>query len=157
MELFRHCPCPVWAVGPGVPREQPRIAAAVDVAAEDLPGPVDQRNEHTRRQANADEASARSRRTVRNRGFAQPMSLVARDHRVERVAVARRRLRGQPEACRGSRNGGPLRDDRQQDDEKDDVEDGVRVVDPGDDGEGGEDDGRRATEADPRHERDLPC
>jgi nucleotide-binding universal stress UspA family protein len=35
MELFRHCPCPVWAVGPGVPPEQPRIVAAVDVEAED--------------------------------------------------------------------------------------------------------------------------
>jgi nucleotide-binding universal stress UspA family protein len=35
MELFRHCPCPVWAVGPGAPPGHPKIVAAVDVDSED--------------------------------------------------------------------------------------------------------------------------
>jgi len=35
MELFRHCPCAVWAVGPGAAPEHPRIVAAVDVEPDD--------------------------------------------------------------------------------------------------------------------------
>lgn len=34
-ELFRRCPCPVWAVGPGAAPPTPRIVCAVDVLAED--------------------------------------------------------------------------------------------------------------------------
>jgi universal stress protein E len=32
LHLFRHCPCPVWAVGAGGVREHPRIVAAVDAS-----------------------------------------------------------------------------------------------------------------------------
>jgi nucleotide-binding universal stress UspA family protein len=35
LHLFRHCPCPVWAVGAGGVREQPRIVAAVDASDAD--------------------------------------------------------------------------------------------------------------------------
>jgi len=34
-QLFRRCPCPVWAIGPGVAPEHHRIAAAVDVCMDD--------------------------------------------------------------------------------------------------------------------------
>ncbi len=34
-ELFRRCPCPVWAVGPGVAPPTPRIVCAGDAAADD--------------------------------------------------------------------------------------------------------------------------
>lgn len=39
MELFRKCPCPVMAVGPGVPAAQPRILGAVNASTDD---PVEQ-------------------------------------------------------------------------------------------------------------------
>jgi nucleotide-binding universal stress UspA family protein len=35
IHLFRQCPCPVWAVGPGAPPQYPRIVGAVDASAED--------------------------------------------------------------------------------------------------------------------------
>ena len=34
-ELFRRCPCPVWAVGPGAAPPTPRIACAVDTSTQD--------------------------------------------------------------------------------------------------------------------------
>jgi universal stress protein E len=34
-ELFRRCPCPVWAVGPGAAPSTPRIVCAVDTSADD--------------------------------------------------------------------------------------------------------------------------
>lgn len=34
-ELFRRCPCPVWAVGPGAIPEWPKIVCAVNAGAED--------------------------------------------------------------------------------------------------------------------------
>ena len=40
MQLFRDCPCPVLAVGPGAPRRAPRILAAVNADPDD---PVEQR------------------------------------------------------------------------------------------------------------------
>jgi universal stress protein E len=33
LHLFRYCPCPVWALGPGPLPERPRIVAAVDPSA----------------------------------------------------------------------------------------------------------------------------
>lgn len=35
MQLFRKCPCPVWAVGPGAQPAAPRILAAVDAKQDD--------------------------------------------------------------------------------------------------------------------------
>jgi nucleotide-binding universal stress UspA family protein len=35
IDLFRRCPCPVWAVGPGATPQDPRIVGAVDASAED--------------------------------------------------------------------------------------------------------------------------
>jgi universal stress protein E len=35
VQLLRHCPCPVWAVGPGVGAANPRIVALVDGSADD--------------------------------------------------------------------------------------------------------------------------
>lgn len=35
VQLFRRCPCPVWAVGAGAQPEHPRVAAAIDVSTVD--------------------------------------------------------------------------------------------------------------------------
>jgi universal stress protein E len=35
VQLLRHCPCPVWAVGPGLGAANPRIVALVDGSADD--------------------------------------------------------------------------------------------------------------------------
>ena len=35
VQLFRRCPCPVWAVGPGAPPAHPRIVGAIDVSTGD--------------------------------------------------------------------------------------------------------------------------
>lgn len=35
VQLFRRCPCPVWAVGPGLRPAHPRIVGAVDVSTAD--------------------------------------------------------------------------------------------------------------------------
>jgi universal stress protein E len=35
VQLFRRCPCPVWAVGPGARPEHPRVVGAIDVSTVD--------------------------------------------------------------------------------------------------------------------------
>jgi hypothetical protein len=35
IELFRGCPCPVWAVGPGAKPQSPTIVCAVDACSQD--------------------------------------------------------------------------------------------------------------------------
>lgn len=35
IQLFRHCQCPVWAVGPGAAPQHPKIVGAIDASAED--------------------------------------------------------------------------------------------------------------------------
>jgi len=35
VQLFRRCPCPVWAVGAGAQPEHPRVVAAIDVSTVD--------------------------------------------------------------------------------------------------------------------------
>jgi len=35
LQLLRHCPCPVWAVGPGTAPQDPKIVGAIDAAVAD--------------------------------------------------------------------------------------------------------------------------